>query len=462
MVPENSHLHRHSLSSSSSYAPSLLDALFCEEQEEQWEEEPEEEEEQKEMGKVDYHSPSLSPILMLENDLFWEDEELRTLFFKEKQMDLNIVQCLDSSPFSTARREAVEWILIVNSYFGFSTLTAILSVNYLDRFLHKSTHLYQQNKPWMIQLTAVTCLSLAAKVEEIDVPLLIDLQVPGTNKYVFETKTIQKMELLILTTLDWRMNPVTPISFLDHIIRRLRLKNHLLSDFHRRGEQLLLSIVADSRFVTYLPSILATATMIHASDQIDHSNSLDYQNQLLTILNISKEKVNHCYEMIQVSLKSAHTNGIKRDRQLSHESPTSPKAVIDAYYFSSDTSNDSSTLTGGRLSRSPSVSSSPAQRALKRSRVDEQSEPLGPFGGADGVAMISIISYLAASLMRHVVIKELQAFFLYGWGMVWEVVTREVEIMILFTRRCVLVREDLGRSSGRHEEKNDDLGEQFK
>lgn len=64
------------------------------------------------------------------------------------------------------------------------------------------------------------------------------------SKYVFEAKNIQKMELLVLSTLKWRMNPVTPISFLDHIIRRLGLKNHLHWEFLNSCHTLLLSVVA--------------------------------------------------------------------------------------------------------------------------------------------------------------------------------------------------------------------------
>jgi len=35
----------------------------------------------------------------------------------------------------------------------------------------------QQDKPWMTQLAAVACLSLAAKMDETEVPLLLDFQV---------------------------------------------------------------------------------------------------------------------------------------------------------------------------------------------------------------------------------------------------------------------------------------------
>ena len=63
------------------------------------------------------------------------------------------------------------------------------------------------------------------------------------SKYVFEAKTIKRMELLVLSTLQWKMNPVTPISFLEYIIRRLGLKNNLCWEFLRRCESIVLSVI---------------------------------------------------------------------------------------------------------------------------------------------------------------------------------------------------------------------------
>ncbi|WJZ96030.1 hypothetical protein VitviT2T_014756 [Vitis vinifera] len=122
-----------------------------------------------------------------------------------------------------ARLQAVEWMMKVNARYGFSAVTAFLAINYLDKLI-SSLH-SQRDKPWMIQLAAVTCLSLAAKVEETQVSLLLGLQVED-NEYAFEAKTIQRMDFLVLSTFQWKMNPVTPLSFIDLIIRRLGLKTH--------------------------------------------------------------------------------------------------------------------------------------------------------------------------------------------------------------------------------------------
>ncbi|XP_033511813.1 cyclin-D3-1-like [Nicotiana tomentosiformis] len=144
----------------------LLDALYCEE--ERWEETIEDEILEKEATLP-------LPLPLLEQDLFWEDEELLSLFTKEKETISNFETIKTDPLLCLARKEAVKWILKVNAHYGFSTFTAILAINYFDRFL-SSLH-FQKDKPWMIQLVAVTCLSLAAKVEETQVPLLLDFQV---------------------------------------------------------------------------------------------------------------------------------------------------------------------------------------------------------------------------------------------------------------------------------------------
>ncbi|KAK3195868.1 hypothetical protein Dsin_027178 [Dipteronia sinensis] len=297
-----------------------LDAvLYCEE--EKWEDDEDEDEEEEEgFGEViqgeNSSNTCLSPFLLLEQDLFWEDEELLSLFSKEQEQQhfINFEEAKSSCCDALlGRGQAVEWVLKVVAHYGFTTLTAVLAIDYLDRLLF--TLHFQRDKPWMIQLLAVTCLSLAAKVEETQVPLLLDLQVEDT-KYVFEAKAIQRMELLVLSTLKWKMHLVTPLSFLDHIIRRLGLKNNVHWEFLRRCERLLLTLVSDSRFVSYLPSVLATATMMHVIDQVEPLNSIEYQNQLLGVINTSKEKVNECYkhivEMLSTCAKSKTNLNNKR------------------------------------------------------------------------------------------------------------------------------------------------------
>ena len=121
----------------------------------------------------------------------------------------------------------------------------------------------------MTQLLSVACLSLAAKMEETEVPLTLDLQVKrifveciskfsqgfwreillkcrvffqvGESKYVFEARTIQRMELLVLSTLKWRMQAVTPFSFIDYFLHKLNDGNSPSKSLVSRAAQLILS-----------------------------------------------------------------------------------------------------------------------------------------------------------------------------------------------------------------------------
>ena len=61
---------------------------------------------------------------------------------------------------------------------------------------------------------------------------------------MFEAKTIKRMEILVLSTLGWKMNPATPLSFIDYITRRLGLKGYLCCEFLRRCEATLLTVFA--------------------------------------------------------------------------------------------------------------------------------------------------------------------------------------------------------------------------
>ncbi|KAF5961360.1 hypothetical protein HYC85_002569 [Camellia sinensis] len=306
------------------------------------------------------------PLVFLEHDWDWDDDELVSLISKEKETHLGQSVLNSDESLMVARRESVDWILRVIAHYGFTVLTTVLAVNYFDRFI--SSLSFQREKPWMSQLVAVACLSLAAKVEETQVPLLLDFQVEE-SKFVFEAKTIQRMELLVLSTLQWKMNPVTPLSFVDHIVRRFGFKTNLHLEFLWRCERLLLSAITDSRFGCYLPSVLAAATMLHVIKEVEPSNVLDCQNELMDVLKMSKDKVDDCYKLI-LELPGNNSQMQCQTHKRKYQSiPNSPNGVIDVN-FSCDSSNDSWAVTS-------SVSSSP-EPLFKKSRVHGQQMRLAP------------------------------------------------------------------------------------
>lgn len=302
-----------------------------------------------------------------DNDLLWEEDELSSLLSKEKNVILGEGDLFSNRVLMVLRKESVDWMIRVSTHFGFVAMTTILAVNYFDRFLLSPS--FQKDKPWMNQLAAVACLSLASKVEEIHTPLLLDLQVES-SKFVFESKTIMKMELLVLSSLEWKMNPVTPLTIFDYVMRRLGLITHSLhSEFVRRFERIVLAVVNDSRCMVYLPSVMTVAIMFLVFKEIDPDNSLDYQERVKGFLEINEEKLDACSKFI---LEVSETHGLAQKRKY-HFAPGSPNGVIDSY-FSSDNSNDSWAF-------SSSVSSSP-EPAFKKNRVQEQQMRLPLTGGS--------------------------------------------------------------------------------
>lgn len=70
-------------------------------------------------------------------------------------------------------------------------------------------------------------------------PLYPRLQVEEVE-HIFEAHTIQRMELLVLSTLGWRMSSVTPFSYIDYFFHKLGISNLLLRALLSRVSEIIL------------------------------------------------------------------------------------------------------------------------------------------------------------------------------------------------------------------------------
>ncbi|CAL9774215.1 unnamed protein product [Musa acuminata subsp. burmannicoides] len=194
---------------------------------------------------------------------------------------------------SSIRRDAIDWIWKVHAHYNFGPLSAYLSVNYLDRFL--SSYDLPQGKAWMTQLLSVACLSLAAKMEETEVPLSLDLQV-GEAKYIFEGRTIQRMELLVMSTLKWRMQAVTPFSFIDFFLHKFDGCGAPSKLSLSRSAELILSTIRGIDFLAFRPSVISAAIALLV---LGEAQIVDVEEALSCCCHVAKEGVLGCYEVIQ-------------------------------------------------------------------------------------------------------------------------------------------------------------------
>ncbi|CAL9130016.1 unnamed protein product [Musa textilis] len=232
-----------------------------------------------------------------------------------------------------ARRDAVAWILKARAYHRFRPLTACLAVDYVDRFL--SSHRLPQNG-WALQLLSVTCLSLAAKMEETVVPSLLDLQV-GDAKFIFDPRTVLRMELLVLAALDWRLRSVTPLSFVDSFAHKIDPCGRTARLLVLQATQVILAAMHEVDFLSHRPPALAAAAMICAADETQDRTFVNPATAASWCVGLTEEGIGNCYRLMrQVAVDqrlrkspmilSQHrvTSPVKRESGISSSSSAPP------------------------------------------------------------------------------------------------------------------------------------------
>ncbi|XP_010531357.1 PREDICTED: cyclin-D2-1-like [Tarenaya hassleriana] len=190
------------------------------------------------------------------------------------------------------RNEALDWIWKACDHYHFGPQCVCLSMNYLDRFL--SSYELPKDKAWAVQLLAVSCLSLAAKMDETDMPQSIDLQV-GDPKFLFEAKTLQRMELLVLNTLNWRLKVLTPFSFIDYFLSKTT--DHPSENSISRSSELILNTARGIEFLDYRPSEIAAATAVAISIS-GEMEVIENEKAICSLSHVKQERVAKCLRMV--------------------------------------------------------------------------------------------------------------------------------------------------------------------
>ncbi|CAA0818305.1 Cyclin-D1-1, partial [Striga hermonthica] len=211
-------------------------------------------------GDGEDYSPEYSSDL--ESLLPYGEESIAGLLEDERDPARISFDFNSQSINASARSESVVWILKVQRFFGFQPLTAYLAVNYFDRFLF--IHHSPKMCGWALQLLSIACLSLAAKMEEPLVPSLLDLQVEGAN-FIFEPRTVQRMELHVLRVLDWRLRSISPFCYLRFLALKIDPNGMYTEFLITRANEIILSTIKEKNVFEYRPSCIATTAILCAA-----------------------------------------------------------------------------------------------------------------------------------------------------------------------------------------------------
>ncbi|XP_047958505.1 cyclin-D1-1-like [Salvia hispanica] len=205
-------------------------------------------------------------------------------------------RAVDQPIDASVRAEFVAWILKVQRYYGFQPLTAYLSVNYFDRFV--CCHQLPKMSGWPLQLLSVACLSLAAKMEERLVPCLLDLQVEDP-KFSFEARTIQRMELLVLSVLDWRLRSISPFCYLPFFALKIDPSGTYTDFLTTRAKEIIFSTFEETSFLGCRPSCIAAAAILCAANDLPKFSLITAQHAESWCDGLHKDEITSCQQLIR-------------------------------------------------------------------------------------------------------------------------------------------------------------------
>ncbi|XP_050072276.1 G1/S-specific cyclin-E, partial [Anopheles maculipalpis] len=168
----------------------------------------------------------------------------------------------DEHPGLQPRMRAIllDWLNEVCEVYKLHRETYYLTVDYIDRYLS----IKQGLKKTHLQLLGITSLFIAAKVEEIYPPKI------GEFAYVTDgactDEDILREELLVLSTLDWKINPVTVMGWLG-----LYMQINVTS----RKSDIVPLVVRDERSTNTITSnVISPSRKRKITDENEDSNNI--------------------------------------------------------------------------------------------------------------------------------------------------------------------------------------------
>lgn len=189
---------------------------------------------------------------------------------------------------------------------GSSRDTAEIAISYLDRFLaspHFGCQALQSKR--LFQLVSNTCLYVAVKIHELKAmtpTLLADL-----SHGVFTADDVVSCELVLLQTLQWRLNPPTSLSFVRQYMELLPHKivseetRRAVYDLARHQTELALE---DARLFCERKSLIAYIAVQNALQRLQVRADL---SDTVGMLLLPEERMSSCHyadlqQIMQLSL----------------------------------------------------------------------------------------------------------------------------------------------------------------
>ncbi|KAG6755942.1 hypothetical protein POTOM_039350 [Populus tomentosa] len=209
----------------------------------------------------------------------------------------NFLHCLKTSDFYVSfREEAISRILQAQYSCNYDLFIPYLAVNYMDRFISRQE--IPQGKPWILRLLIISCLSLAAKMKNKH--FSISNSQEAEAGFIFDTQTINRMELLVLDALNWRMRSITPFSFVHFFVSLFELKDPSSSQpLKDRATEIIFKAQNEIKFLEFKPSIIAASALLVASNERFPLQFPCFKSSIYSCEFVNEEKLLECFNALQ-------------------------------------------------------------------------------------------------------------------------------------------------------------------
>lgn len=287
-----------------------------------------------------------------------QSDTISALFSSESDHmpSYNYFQCLKTSDFYVSfRQEAISLILQAQYSSNLDPYTQYLAVNYMDRFI--SWQEIPQGNPWIVRLLVIACISLAAKMKEIHFSFS-DFQ--RDEGFMFDPPAIQRMELLVLDALNWRMRSITPFSFITFFVSLFQLKDPPLTQALKdRATNIIFQARNEINLLEFKPSIIGASALLLACHELFPLQFPSFETSVLSCEYVNEEKMMECFNEMQEMVNNEMSESIV-DMVSSSSSMRTPVSVLDCHCSKSENEGTNSTMA---------ATVTPENREIKRRKL---------------------------------------------------------------------------------------------
>ncbi|GMI93363.1 Cyclin D6;1 [Hibiscus trionum] len=260
----------------------------------------------------------------------------------------NYLQCLKTSDFHASfRQEAISLIFQAQYSCNLDPYTPYLAVTYMDRFISRQD--IPQGNPWVLRLIAVACISLAAKMKDIHFCCSNFQREEG---FVFDASAIQRMELLILDALDWRMRSITPFSFIGFFVSLFELKDPPLTQALKdRAIHIIFQAHNEIDLLEFKPSTIAASALLVATHELFPLQFPSFETSILSCEYVNKENVLKCFNaMLEMVIDETSESTVDT---VSSSGTRTPVSVLDCHCTKTETESTTTSTMAAAIATVP-------------------------------------------------------------------------------------------------------------